>query len=265
MEDITKLDDIVRIVYHPIYMTDYSTSGCESPGRVNSIISSLQDRFKIVVPEPCQDEDILRCHTENVLAAEKFVKERFPVAKMAAGGAIKSAELAMEGFVAFGVIRPPGHHANPDHNWGFCFFNNMGIAIKKLLNDKKIRSATILDIDLHFGDGTEAIFKSYKDVQVLNIQSSNPSDFIVEARDSLKKINRSDIIGISAGFDQYELDWGANLSTDDYRIIGELSGYFAREKTGGRIFGILEGGYYLPDLGKNLIALLTGICNTIKA
>lgn len=260
MAGISRYKRKIRLIYHPVYLSPYSTAGCESPERVRAIMSRLSPQLEVVRPDPCTEEDILRCHTRSLLASEKNSPDRYEAACMAAGGAIRAAREALEGFVAFGVLRPPGHHASPDHNWGFCFFNNMGIAIKKLMHEKLIESAVVLDIDLHYGDGTEAIFGPQRNVHVLNIQSSDPGDFLRETRSALGAVASADIIGISAGFDQYEHDWGGNLSTDDYRTIGHIAGVFAREKAGGKIFGILEGGYYVQDLGKNLEALLTGIC-----
>ena len=259
MPGISRRKDIIRLVYHPIYLTPYSTADCESPERVRGIMSDLSSRYEVVEPEPCSEEDILRCHTHSLLAQEKNSPVRYETARMAAGGAIRAAREALDGYVAFGVIRPPGHHANPDHNWGFCFFNNMGVAVRKLLHEGLVDSAVILDIDLHFGDGTEAIFRPYRNVHVLNIQSSQQGEFLRETRAALDAVESAGIIGISAGFDQYEHDWGGHLSTDNYRSIGRIAGAFAREKAEGRIFGILEGGYYVPDLGKNLEALLGGI------
>jgi len=219
----------------------------------------LDNRYTVIQPEECSDEDILLCHSEGLLITEKQMPDRYHTARLAVGGAIVASRLAFDGFTSFAVIRPPGHHANDDHNWGFCFFNNMAIAIMKLLNEEMIQSATILDIDLHFGDGTDTIFRSHDNIHVLNIQSSNPDDFIKSTKTSLDATGQSDIIGISAGFDQYEKDWGANLSNDDYRKIGVLAGEFAQHRCGGRIFTLLEGGYYIPDLGKNVESLLMGI------
>ena len=251
--------DTIRIVYHKDYESNYTTASCETPSRVQAIIEHLDEKFPIIQADECKEEDLLLCHSSGLITIEKQMPDRFHTACRAVGGAITAAYLTFEGYIPFAAIRPPGHHANPDHNWGFCFFNNMSIAIMKLLDEKKINSATILDIDLHFGDGTESIFKSHKNVNVLNIQSSNPADFIKSTESSLSSVKDTDIIGISAGFDQYEKDWGANLSTDDYRKIGQLAGDFARDRCQGRIFTILEGGYYVPDLGKNVESLLMGI------
>lgn len=250
----------IRIVYHPTYLTDYTTASCEMPSRLTSIMGTLAERFTVVRPDPCTDEDILLCHSEGILISEKRDRERFEVARLAVGGAIRTVELALEGYVAFGAVRPPGHHANPDHNWGFCFFNNTSIAIRKMKRLGRIRTAAILDIDLHFGDGTDTIFKDDPDVRVINIQSSNPGDFVDETAAALRHLGPRDLIVISAGFDQYEKDWGGNLSTEDYREIGALSARYAAEHTGGRLCAVLEGGYYIPDLGANAHALIEGMC-----
>lgn len=252
-------DEKVRIIYHPDYARHYATASCEMPDRVISIMDSFRKRYTVVEPKPCSEADILLCHSAGLLKAEQHDAFRYEVASLSAGGAIEAARLAMEGYVTFAVIRPPGHHANPDHNWGFCFFNNMGIAVKRLIADELIDNAVILDIDLHFGDGTEAIFNNDMNVEVINIQAAVPDAFLSATEEYLKEIDSADIIGISAGFDQYEKDWGANLSTADYRTIGVMSGEFAKIKTGGRIFILLEGGYYIPDLGKNAEALLEGV------
>jgi len=250
----------VKIIYHPDYLTSYPTASCESPDRVSSILNDISKVYEIVKPEPCTEEDILLCHSSGLLSMEKTDRNRYEVARLAAGGAIMAAGLAIEGYRTFGLIRPPGHHANPDHNWGFCFFNNIAIAIRKLINDGKISSAVILDIDLHYGDGTEAVFQYDDNVTVINISASNPEDFIKETSHSLDLAPSSDIIGISTGFDQYILDWGGNLSTEDYQKIGTMAGEYAMDRAGGRIFAVLEGGYYIPDLGKNTLALIKGMC-----
>lgn len=248
----------VRVVYHPAYLSGYSAASCECPQRVSSIMAELSPRYTVVEPSPCSDDDILRCHSLGLLCQERMDPSRLEVAKLAAGGAILAAELALEGYVSFACVRPPGHHANPDHNWGFCIFNNMAVALKKLLAEGRIPSALVLDIDLHFGDGTDAAFAGSESVTVLNIQSSNPGDFLRETEAHLAAAEPSGVIGISAGFDQYEKDWGANLATQDYRRIGELAAGYA-SRCGAKIFAVLEGGYYLPDLGKNARALIEGM------
>jgi acetoin utilization deacetylase AcuC-like enzyme len=250
----------VTIVFHPDYLTGYSAVECESPERVASIMRCIGNDMNVVTPAPCEERDLLLCHSEGLVMTERMDPVRYRTALLAAGGAIRAAELALEGFVAFGVLCPPGHHANPGHNWGFCIFNNIAIAVRRLLADGRIRNAVILDIDLHCGDGTEEIFRYSDSVELINIQAGSPGEFLEKTRSSLEEsVPRADILAISAGFDQYVRDWGKNLDTVDFYGIGLIAGDFARRRCGGAVFGVLEGGYYTPDLGLNCIALLNGL------
>ncbi len=249
----------VTIVYHPAYRDNYATASCETPGRVASIMEALGGRYPVVEPRPCAEDDILLCHSEGLIHYERMDPQRYGTALLAAGGAIRACELALEGDVAFAAVRPPGHHASPGSNWGFCFFNNVAIAVRNAMASGRIGSAVILDIDLHFGDGTENIFEHDRAVRVLNIQSPNREDFLDETRGALESVTATDIVAISAGFDQYERDWGGNLSMEDYREIGRIAADYAADRCAGRIFAVLEGGYYLPDLGRNALALIEGM------
>jgi acetoin utilization deacetylase AcuC-like enzyme len=251
---------ITKIVYHERYLTDYPTASVERPGRVEMIHRELKARgYPFVTPEPIDEKDVLLVHYPNLVQAEKRDKERYEVALLAAGGAIMTAEIAMDGVPAFGLIRPPGHHASPGSNWGFCFFNNMAIAIQRLIFKKRITRAFILDIDLHFGDGTDNYFSGRHDVVVDNIESSNRLEFLAQCQSGLKRALPYDIIGISAGFDRYVKDWGSTLETEDYQAIGKMVKDFSVEHCGGRRFALLEGGYYLPDLGVNARNLIEGM------
>ncbi len=68
--------------------------------------------------------------------------------------------------VVFAAVRPPGHHARRGEGRGFCIFNNVAIAAKKLLN-MGVERVAIVDIDVHWGDGTAYIF--YDTDQVLYV------------------------------------------------------------------------------------------------
>jgi acetoin utilization deacetylase AcuC-like enzyme len=156
----------------------------------------------------------------------------------------------------FALIRPPGHHASANSSWGFCFFNNMAIAMTKLKREQKIRKAFILDFDLHFGDGTVDIL-GYRDyVTILNPGSHDRNRYLKEVEEHLP--DDADIIGISAGFDNHQEDWGGVMSTDDYREMGSMVREAAR-RSGGGLFAILEGGYNHRVLGYNTMALIEGM------
>jgi acetoin utilization deacetylase AcuC-like enzyme len=66
----------------------------------------------------------------------------YDIAALAAGGAIQAARLGLEA-PSFGAIRPPGHHASSDSCWGFCYFNNMAVALLTLKDEGLIETATI--------------------------------------------------------------------------------------------------------------------------
>lgn len=95
----------------------------------------------------------------------------YPAAMLSAGGAIDTCKNVVEGRVknAFAVIRPPGHHAEYDAPMGFCFFNNVPVAVRVCQQDypETCRKVLILDWDVHHGNGVQNIF--YDDPNVLYI------------------------------------------------------------------------------------------------
>ncbi|KAH8925681.1 Arginase/deacetylase [Atractiella rhizophila] len=94
-------------------------------------------------------------------------------ARLSLGGALECARaLAEERYMnAFAIIRPPGHHAEPEDAMGFCFFNNVAVVAKyvQLLygESKGIKKVLILDWDVHHGNGTQKAF--YDDPSILYI------------------------------------------------------------------------------------------------
>ena len=179
------------------------------------------------------------------------------MAALAAGGAIQAATLGLEE-PCMGVIRPPGHHASADSAWGFCYFNNMAVALKYLKDQGKIKTAYVLDIDLHFGDGNVNILSDKEWVTVHNVEAGEPGILPrVKWRDEMVRCE-ADIIGISAGFDNHEEDWGNTLKTEDYTEIGRLV-KVAAQRHGGGCFALLEGGYNHDILGYNVMALIEGL------
>jgi acetoin utilization deacetylase AcuC-like enzyme len=64
----------------------------------------------------------------------------------------------------FSIGRPPGHHAEPDDAMGFCFFNNVAVAIQRAIDRGDVESAAVFDWDVHHGNGTQEIFYDRDDV-----------------------------------------------------------------------------------------------------
>ncbi|MBN1235228.1 MAG: histone deacetylase family protein [Methanotrichaceae archaeon] len=242
----------MKIVYSRKYEARYPANPVENPGRVRlPAVELAKAGYEFVEPEPCSLEDISRVHGKEHIDR---VREsgHFEVASLAAGGAIVAADLALQGEPAFALVRPPGHHAAANRAWGMCFFNNMAIAVKKIR--PRAKKALIIDIDLHFGDGTVSIFRGDSDVKIVNPWSVDENFEYLNMDESryLKQVEEAflgfeyDIVGVSAGFDTYLEDWGGLLKREDYRKIGKAIREGA-EKCGGRRFAVLEGGYH-PDL-----------------
>lgn len=248
----------MQIVYHPRYEEVYSHDPASAAGRMESILSEVSPQFDTVTPEPAGLDDIRFAHTDEHIRYVQSMRLTYDIALLAAGGAIKAAELAVSGEPAFGLIRPPGHHASQGHCWGFCFFNNMAISVAKLREEGKIGCAIILDIDLHFGDGTDNIFREVPQVTYFHPESTSREDFAESIAQFLAR-EKADVIAVSAGFDRHEQDWGGLLKTGDYEAIGTLVKESAQRVCNGRRYAVLEGGYNHDVLGRNVRALLEGM------
>ena len=245
----------MKVIFHEDFYQVYTSDPASAPGRIEAVVEVIRPHVEFVPAVPASEEDILAVHTRGHVDS---VRKRglYPIAALAAGGAIQAATLALTE-PCFGLIRPPGHHASSDSAWGFCFFNNMSIALEALRRKKRIQTAYVLDIDLHFGDGTVNILGNKEYVTVYNVSAHHRQAYMEEVREAMDGC-RADIIGISAGFDNHEEDWGGVLHTEDYREIGrKVRGAAARCKGG--CFAILEGGYNHTVLGPNVMALAEGL------
>ena len=74
------------------------------------------------------------------------------------------AVVAGEANTAFCAIRPPGHHAEPDHGMGFCLFNNVAIGAAYARAHHGLGRVAVVDFDVHHGNGTQAAFESEPEV-----------------------------------------------------------------------------------------------------
>ena len=145
----------MNIIFHEKFYEIYDSDPAAAPGRMEPIMRELKKypHYKFIAPAAAEPKDILRAHSARHIENIKRNDIVYAMAILSAGGAIKAAELACAGEPTFACIRPPGHHASRDSCWGFCFFNNMAASLLKLEAEEKIKSAFILDFDLHTGDG----------------------------------------------------------------------------------------------------------------
>jgi acetoin utilization deacetylase AcuC-like enzyme len=245
----------MKVVYSEEYKQVYSPDPASDPGRIEAIGFALSGKVDYVEPQPASEEDIAAVHTEKHIADVRR-EGVYDIAALAAGGAIKAAQIALAE-PCFAVIRPPGHHASAGSAWGFCYFNNMAIALEKLKSEDKIKKAFVLDFDLHVGDGNINILGGKGYVTILNPSGQNRNEYLKVVQNSLAKTD-VEMIAVSAGFDNHENDWGGLLKIEDYKYMGKLVRETARRNQGG-CFGILEGGYNHAVLGKNVLAFVEGL------
>jgi acetoin utilization deacetylase AcuC-like enzyme len=189
---------------------------------------------------------------------------------------------------AYAMCRPPGHHAGADFAGGFCYLNNAAVAASILR--ERFACVAVLDIDVHHGNGTQQIFYDRADVVVVSLHG-DPSAFYPfywghadesgsgEGRGAnfnfplprgigdeqylgrldaaLECISACGVGGlvVSLGFDAYERDplsW-LKITTDGFRRIASAVAALQLPTV-----LVQEGGYFCPDLGRNLSAFLRG-------
>ncbi|MCK4497508.1 MAG: histone deacetylase [Candidatus Aenigmarchaeota archaeon] len=247
----------------------------ESPDRVRMVYEFLNTHknFNSIEPEPCTEKDILLAHSRNLLNQVKNgnffdsdtprLPSIFDYAKLSAGSAIQAAKLALEEEETFSLMRPPGHHAGRDSLGGFCYFNNIAIAAARIL--KKAKRVAILDIDCHFGQGTQEIFfgnekvlcvslhqygiypggGKYSDKNCLNYPmnaGTGESEYLEKLKIAIEKIKKFNpgLLAISVGFDTYKEDplTNINLEIKSYSKITKIINEIEKPK-----FAVLGGGY----------------------
>ena len=274
------------VILHSPRCLDYAAAGHpESPERVRSAVALLQKEFHTwLLPAPCTDEDILRVHTRELLEAVRLgtfadadtpvFPEIFELAKLSAGAAIGAAEQALAGRPAFSLMRPPGHHAERNRVMGFCYFNNIAIAVARALSSPfPTQRVAILDFDCHHGNGTEDIFRDDERVLFVSLHQSpcypgtgfttqgnclnyplppgtRPVQFLEALDGGLNRICdfRPDLLAVSAGFDSYKDDpiTSMDLEVETFYEIGRRIADTAQPAPNAPIlpcFAVLEGGY----------------------
>jgi acetoin utilization deacetylase AcuC-like enzyme len=132
----------------------------------------------LVPPEPIDLEAAALIHTSEYLAklegpglsaAEQrllgmpWSRALWARTRLAVGGTLLAARLALaEGLAA--NLAGGTHHAFADHGEGFCVLNDVAVAIAKLRAEKLIERAAVIDLDVHQGNGTAAIFENVEEV-----------------------------------------------------------------------------------------------------
>ena len=288
----------------------------ERPARLEAILRYLErtgrlDDRRLVEPDPADEETIAlvhdRAYIEELRAfaargggwldADTVVSPRsFDVARLAVGAAVTAVELVLrsEAPRAFALVRPPGHHAEPDRGMGFCLFNNIAVAAAWALQRHGLERVAIIDWDVHHGNGTQAAF--YRTDRVLFVSvhqwplypGTGRADEIGEGQGRGYTLNiplppRSDdaaylrafdeqieprvrayrpqLLLVSAGYDAHYADPLAAMAVTE-QGFGAMAGRvlaWAREWCDGRLVLVLEGGYNLSALASSVAATLDAL------
>ena len=268
--------------------------------------------------EPADREDLLRFHQASYIdelesipndetrwfsGTTVFGPGSYEICKKAAGLAIDAAQYVYNNSnqIAYALCRPPGHHAQPDMADGYCFFNNIGVAIEKL-RSQGMKRAVVIDWDVHHGNGTQEGF--YEDPDVLTISmhmnhgawgNTHPQSGDIEETGRGKGIGKNlnipmpygsgdiaytrlfdelitpmvlehdpEIIFIANGQDANQFDPNGRqlLSMNGFYELGKRAHNLANQCCDGKLVLIQEGGYAISYASYCLHASLAGALNT---
>ena len=275
-----------RIVYSRHYEVDLG--GHVWPiAKYRLIAARLTDaghihRASFVEPEPCSWEDLALVHTPEYLDKVRhgrlseaeiqtlelpWIPELVDGFRLMTGGTCRAAELALDDGVA--VHLGGGlHHAFPDHGEGFCLFNDVAVAIRRLQRAGRVIKAAVIDCDVHHGNGTAFIFaadpsvftfsihqqqnypawKPASDLDVGLADGTGDEIYLARLANALPNVMRSrpGVIVYLAGADPFQEDrlGGLGLTLDGLRRRDRLV-LDAAAATGIPVAIVLAGGYAL--------------------
>jgi acetoin utilization deacetylase AcuC-like enzyme len=290
-----------KLVYHPGY--DLNLGEHVFPSRKYRLIRDrlLEELFAesedFIEPQPASDADILRVHDPGwvhrlktgTLTVKELVKLEIPYSPemvaafwLATGGSILAARNALRDRIGFN-IGGGFHHAFPTHGEGFCAIHDVAVAIRALQHDGSIERALVVDLDVHHGNGTAAIFAGDRSVLTLsmhqfhNYPSEKPDSVIdihlqdgVKDEEYLSRLYDSlavamgfapNLIFYLAGADPYQEDQLGGLAlTMDGLKQRDLLVFKTAASQNVPVAVVLAGGY-----ARNTADTVTIHCNTAKA
>ena len=223
-------------------------------------------------------------------SSNPIVAGTYVAARRAVDVALTTVDLVLGGEqAAYGLCRPPGHHAAAAMAGGYCFFNNAAIAAQAIVGATGERVA-ILDVDVHHGNGTQQIFWRREDVLYASLHAdpirlypfflgyadevgegtgrganlnlpqplrADDATYLGDLDRALERIaaEPGSIVVVSLGFDTFHLDpiGDLALTADGYHEMGRRVAALGR-----RLVVLQEGGYHVGALGENARALLRG-------
>lgn len=258
----------------------------ESPQRVKVAQEFLKEKkYEFVEPTSASEEDVLTIHdSDYIWKLKKGLVEDpdtpayeniYEIARLSAGGAILAAKIN-----GFSLMRPPGHHAGRSgsalgvHTRGFCYLNNVAVAVKALG-----LPTLILDVDGHHGNGTQEIFQGNERIVYVSLHrhphypgtgafsEGNCLNFplpgdcgekrYLETLDKaldMVDIDKYKVVAVSVGFDSHSGGLASlGLTKKSYREVGKRIATLEKP-----VFFVFEGGYIGEQNGIDIDQLLVG-------
>ena len=142
--------------------------------------------IRLVEPEPLTETDLRRVHAQRYIdaiktgepralaEAQKFPwsPELFSSVCLTGGGCLAAARQAMRDGVSAALVSG-FHHACADHGEGFCTFNSLVVSLEAMRAAGEIQTAAVLDMDLHYGNGTAQLAAERPHVFALSIYGND--------------------------------------------------------------------------------------------
>ena len=165
---------MLTVYYHPGYAAPIGDH--PMPIRKFALVADgLRDApdLRLAAPPPVTEDDLRRVHTADYITAiqtgeprnlaqgQKFpwTRKLYPSVCLTSGGCLAAAREALRSGVSAALVSG-FHHAYADHGEGFCTFNGLVVALEALRAAGEIRTAAVLDMDLHYGNGTAQLAAS---------------------------------------------------------------------------------------------------------
>ena len=181
---------MVPIVNHPDYVAQIGDDHKFPIKKFGELFQLLKNdgiisEKNLHIPNPATIQDLTRVHTNEyiskisnlTLTKEEERKLGFPIVPsvrqrsfVATGGTILAAQLALQSGLACNTAGG-SHHAFASSGNGYCVFNDVAVAARKLIAEHNIEKILIFDLDVHQGDGTAKIFEDDENVFTLSIHS----------------------------------------------------------------------------------------------